>query len=135
MALTMTDYLVRLQSLVYRLRPETAESLFVLHQATGHPMYREWGWKMFQTINTQCRTVFGYASYADVRFASDLPGVGLLDEQEPHFLAETLKYLYLLQSPDHDISLMTHVFNTNGHPTPILTAANAVHLPPLPARE
>jgi hypothetical protein len=32
------------------------------------------------------------------------------------FLAETLKYLYLLQSPDHDISLNHYVFNTEAHP-------------------
>ena len=35
------------------------------------------------------------------------------------FLAETLKYLYLLQSPDHDISLEKYVFNTEAHPTKI----------------
>lgn len=28
------------------------------------------------------------------------------------FLAETLKYLYMLQSPDHPISLERYVFNT-----------------------
>jgi hypothetical protein len=32
----------------YILRPEAAESLFILHQLTGNPVYREWGWKMFQ---------------------------------------------------------------------------------------
>jgi hypothetical protein len=32
------------------------------------------------------------------------------------FLAETLKYLYLLQSPDHTISLEKYVFNTEAHP-------------------
>lgn len=33
------------------------------------------------------------------------------------FLAETLKYLYLLQDPDHPISLQKYVFNTEAHPT------------------
>ena len=32
------------------------------------------------------------------------------------FLAETLKYLYMLQSPDHPISLERYVFNTEAHP-------------------
>ena len=32
------------------------------------------------------------------------------------FLAETLKYLYMLQSPDHPISLAQYVFNTEAHP-------------------
>ena len=30
------------------LRPETAEALFVLHQITGDPIYREWSWEIFQ---------------------------------------------------------------------------------------
>ena len=32
----------------YILRPEAAESMYIMHQLTGNPMYREWGWKMFQ---------------------------------------------------------------------------------------
>jgi len=32
------------------LSPETAESLFVLHQVTGNPIYREWGWQIYQAI-------------------------------------------------------------------------------------
>jgi mannosyl-oligosaccharide alpha-1,2-mannosidase len=31
-------------------------------------------------------------------------------------MAETLKYLYMLQSPDHGISLDRYVFNTEAHP-------------------
>jgi hypothetical protein len=38
------------------------------------------------------------------------------DRCRSFFLAETLKYLYLLQSPDHDISLNRYVFNTEAHP-------------------
>ena len=34
----------------YILRPETAESLFVLNQLTGDPIYREWAWKIFESI-------------------------------------------------------------------------------------
>ncbi|CAM9711535.1 unnamed protein product [Laminaria digitata] len=30
------------------LRPETAEALYVLHQITGDPIYREWSWEIFQ---------------------------------------------------------------------------------------
>ena len=36
--------------------------------------------------------------------------------QHSFFLAETLKYLYMLQSPDHKISLTKYVFNTEAHP-------------------
>lgn len=38
---------------------------------------------------------------------------------ESFFLAETLKYLYLAQDPDHPIDLMKYVFNTEAHPTRI----------------
>ncbi|MDR3738177.1 MAG: glycoside hydrolase family 47 protein [Terracidiphilus sp.] len=37
------------------------------------------------------------------------------DKQEPHFTAETLKYLYLLQSPRHSVWLKEAVFNSHGH--------------------
>ncbi|CAB1115373.1 unnamed protein product [Ectocarpus sp. CCAP 1310/34] len=30
------------------LRPETAEALYVLHQITGDPIYRDWSWNIFQ---------------------------------------------------------------------------------------
>jgi mannosyl-oligosaccharide alpha-1,2-mannosidase len=36
---------------------------------------------------------------------------------ESFFLAETLKYLYLSQDPDHSIDLSKYVFNTEAHPT------------------
>ncbi len=38
------------QNMAYKLRPETAESLFVLHHTTGNPIYREWGWQIYQAI-------------------------------------------------------------------------------------
>lgn len=41
------------------------------------------------------------------------------DKQESYFLAETLKYLYLLFSPDDLLPLDRWVFNTEAHPLPI----------------
>ena len=38
------------------------------------------------------------------------------DRMESFFLAETLKYLYLLFTPDHWISSGEWVFNTEAHP-------------------
>ena len=95
----------------YGLRPEVAESLFVLHQVTGNPVYREWGWKMFQAIDQYCRADYGFAEFNDVADVDK----GTADKQESYFLAETLKYLYLLQSPHHTISLEKYVFNTEAH--------------------
>ncbi|KAJ1488277.1 hypothetical protein T484DRAFT_1783856 [Baffinella frigidus] len=39
---------------------------------------------------------------------------------DSYFLAETLKYLYLLFSPNHWMRKQPHVFNTEGHPLPVL---------------
>lgn len=51
----------------YILRPEAAESLYILHQLTGNPIYREWGWQMWQNIDKHTRTQYGFASINDVR--------------------------------------------------------------------
>jgi mannosyl-oligosaccharide alpha-1,2-mannosidase len=57
----------------YILRPEAAESMYVLHQLTGNPIYREWGWKMFQAIEKHCKTAFGYGAHPDVRDTGRMP--------------------------------------------------------------
>lgn len=39
------------------------------------------------------------------------------DRMESFFLAETIKYLYLLQDPDTEVDVLKrHVFNTEAHP-------------------
>ena len=86
--------------------------MFYLHQITGNPVYREWGWSIFQSIEKYCKVKYGYGAFVDVTNASK----GTEDKQESYFLAETLKYLYLLQSPHHNISLEKYVFNTEAHP-------------------
>lgn len=37
------------------LRPETVEALFVLWRTTKKPVYREWGWAIFQSFEKYCR--------------------------------------------------------------------------------
>lgn len=106
------DLVVPSRAPFYILRPEAAESLFVLHQLTGNPIYREWGWKMFQAIERYCKTTYGYGAHPDVRDTGRVPD----DRMESFFLAETLKYLYMLQSPDHEISLERYVLGTEAHP-------------------
>jgi hypothetical protein len=97
----------------YLLRPETVESLFILNYLTGDPVYREWGWEIFQAIERFCRTDVAYGQIYDVRNVNDSP----MDKMESFFLAETLKYLFLLFDPDTPIDILnTHVFNTEAHP-------------------
>eukprot|EP01126_Amoeba_proteus_P023409 TRINITY_DN2352_c0_g1_i20.p1 TRINITY_DN2352_c0_g1~~TRINITY_DN2352_c0_g1_i20.p1 ORF type:complete len:606 (+),score=123.99 TRINITY_DN2352_c0_g1_i20:1182-2999(+) len=98
------------------LRPEMVESLFVLYRKTGKQIYRDWGWAIFQAFEKHCKTEAGF---------SGLTNVGVVpaehnDKTESFFLAETLKYLYLLFSPPTLIPLDEYVFNTEAHPTRLL---------------
>jgi hypothetical protein len=101
----------------YALRPEVIESLFILWRVTGLEYYREMGWKIFQNIETYCKVSSGgYSGLLDVSISqSDLSTNGN-DLQQSYFIAETLKYLFLLFSPNSTISLDHYVFTTEGHP-------------------
>merc|ERR1712046_426693 len=74
------------------LRPETVESLMLLYRKTGDPIFRQWGWDIFQAFETHCKVADGYAGLRDVRSANPVKD----DTMQSFFLAETLKYLYLL---------------------------------------
>lgn len=89
----------------YLLRPEAVETFFVLHQLTGDPIYREWGWEIFLSIDYYCKTKYGYGSFPNV---NDVNG-NIKDEMESFFLAETLKYLYLLMDPDTEVDILHKV--------------------------
>lgn len=96
----------------YLLRPETVESIFILYRVTGDEMYRDWGWRIFEAIEKHCRVQYGYSGVSDVTMVP----VHHDDFQQSFFLAETLKYLYLLFSPVNVIPLDKWVFNTEAHP-------------------
>jgi len=101
------------KSSYYLLRPEAVESFYILNKLTGDPIYREWGWEVFQSIEKYCKTKYGYGSLKDVTDSRQPPE----DSMESFFLAETLKYLYLLMDPDSEVDFMEkHVFNTEAHP-------------------
>lgn len=94
----------------YELRPEIIESAFYLYRFTGDARYREMGKVFFDSLVKYCRTGVGYAALSDVVKKTKK------DEMESFFLAETLKYLYLLFSPPDTLDLSNHVFNTEAHP-------------------
>lgn len=97
----------------YLLRPETVESFFILYQLTGDPVYREWGWEAFQAIERYCKLEGGYGSLKDVSNTGGRPE----NKMESFFLAETLKYIYLLFDPETPVDVLNkHVFNTEAHP-------------------
>lgn len=98
-------------------RPETVESLFILYRITKDPIYREWGWKIFESFIKYTKTPDGsFTSLADV---TTIPPKQR-DNMESFWLAETLKYLYLLfdDSEEELLPLDKIVFNTEAHPFP-----------------
>ncbi|CAM9245529.1 unnamed protein product, partial [Hapterophycus canaliculatus] len=115
------DMRARDKARFYILRPETLESFFVLHQLTGDPVYREWGWDIFRAIERHCRIGVAYGSHPDV----ENPAREAQDHMESFFPGETLKYLYLLMQPDHSIDLMEYTFNTEAHPLKIFSFDDA----------
>ncbi|KAG8721769.1 hypothetical protein FRC08_010401 [Ceratobasidium sp. 394] len=94
-------------------RPETLESIFLLWRTTKDPVWRERGWKIFQAIEKHSRTKYGYGSVSHVDVAQ---AASTINSQPSYFLAETLKYLFLLFSEDSALPLDKFVFNTEAHP-------------------
>ena len=110
---TATDeFIVPSRSRYYILRPEVIESYFVLWRTTHDPKYREWAWEAFVAIRNICKVEGGYSGIHNV---DQLPPAHD-DTQQSFFLAETLKYLYLIFSDDSVIPLDKYVFNTEAHP-------------------
>jgi len=99
----------------YILRPEVVESYFVMWRLTHDQKYRDWAWDAVQNIEKHCKVGVGYSGIRDVTNAN----VNHDDVQQSFFLAETLKYLYLIFSDDELISLDEWVFNTEAHPLPV----------------
>lgn len=94
----------------YILRPEVVESYFYMWRFTKDPKYREWAWDVVEALEKHCKAEYGYSGLRNVNS-------GLKDStQQSFFLAETLKYLYLIFSEDELISLDEFVFNTEAHP-------------------
>ncbi|KAI9062605.1 glycoside hydrolase family 47 protein [Trametes sanguinea] len=109
------DYVVRRHD--YFLRPETIESIYIMWRTTGNPVWRERGWAIFQALEREAKTPTGYASLKKVT-QSPAPQS---DDQPSYFLAETLKYLYLLFRNEDLVPLDKWVFNTEAHPLPVFT--------------
>jgi mannosidase alpha-like ER degradation enhancer 2 len=94
----------------YPLRPEIVESAYVLYRKTKDPKYLEMGWAFFESLVAHCRTDAGYTVLKSV--VTKEKG----DLMPSYFLAETLKYLYLLFAPDETLDFDGVVFNTEAHP-------------------
>jgi endoplasmic reticulum Man9GlcNAc2 1,2-alpha-mannosidase len=72
--------------------PETIESLFVAYRLTGDDRYREYGWKIFQSIEKYCRLESG--GYTSILNADDAQSERI-DKMETFFLVRFV-YRYLM---------------------------------------
>ncbi len=121
----------------YMLRPEAVESVFILYRITGRQDLPDVAWQMWEAIEWNTRTAIANAALADVTqglppVAADGTGRGaggngaaaaaaaarvrLMDSMESFWMAETLKYLYLVFCDEDVLGLDEWVFNTEAHP-------------------
>ncbi|EAW06865.1 class I alpha-mannosidase 1A [Aspergillus clavatus NRRL 1] len=89
----------------YLLRPEAIESVFYMFRITGDDYWREKGWEMFQAISKYTRTELAHSAIHDVTLETSK----MRDTMESFWLAETLKYFYLLFSDPKVVSLDEYV--------------------------
>lgn len=83
-----------------------------MYRITGDPTWMDKGWAMFEATLAATRTAHANSAIDDV--TKDVPK--LRDEMESFWIAETLKYYYLLFSEPGVISLDEWVLNTEAHP-------------------
>ncbi|KAJ9499381.1 hypothetical protein H2202_004964 [Exophiala xenobiotica] len=103
---------IKIRQSDYRLRPEAIESVFIMYRITGDESWREKGWGMFDAVDKATKTDVAHAAVKDV--TSQLGEQQ--DTMESFWLAETLKYYYLLFSEPDLVSLDDYVLNTEAHP-------------------
>jgi mannosidase alpha-like ER degradation enhancer 2 len=94
----------------YALRPEIMESAYYLYFYTKEPRYLEMASTFIGSLVHNCKTGTGYAALRNVQTREKE------DSMESFFLAETLKYLFLIFAPRDTLDLNKVVFNTEAHP-------------------
>ncbi|XP_061453562.1 mannosyl-oligosaccharide 1,2-alpha-mannosidase IC isoform X2 [Rhineura floridana] len=112
----------RLSDRYYILRPEVVESYLYMWRLTHDPKYRQWGWEAVQALEKYCRVEAGFSGIRDVYTTNPSHD----NMQQSFFLAETLKYLYLLFCEDDVLSLEDWVFNTEAHPLPVIRTTDFI---------
>jgi len=109
----------------YRLRPETIESIYVLYRFTGLQKYRDYAWTIYQNIMKYCKIASG--GFASVENTNRTPPRHI-DLMDSYFLAETLKYLFLIFSDSNVLPTDEWVFNTEAHPLRIWSNEEALNM-------
>jgi mannosyl-oligosaccharide alpha-1,2-mannosidase len=76
-----------------------------MYRVTGDAKYQDIAWQMFNSIQKHTKTKISFAALSDVT-VDDSPN---LDSSESFWMAETLKYFYLIFSEPDVISLDDYV--------------------------
>lgn len=97
----------------YPLRPEIVESIYTLYKVTKDPTYLYMGRDIVYSLNNMTRVKCGFTNIANVQDKTQN------DKMESFFLAETLKYLYLLFDENNFVNQNPYTFNTEGHLIPL----------------
>ena len=110
----------------YLLRPEAIESVFVHYRLSGDKDLPDKAWEMFSAVDKAARTEIAHSALQDVTAKAEMdtsqngenPGsrYGHTDNMESFWLAETLKYYYLIFSEPDVMDLDEFVLNTEAHP-------------------
>ncbi|KAH9906338.1 glycoside hydrolase family 47 protein [Xylariomycetidae sp. FL2044] len=96
----------------YLLRPEAIESVFLMYRMTGNVEYQEAAWRMFQAIRNATETDLAFSSIQSVQVTDTVK----TDSMESFWMAETLRYFYLIFSSPDLVNLDEYVLNTEAHP-------------------
>jgi hypothetical protein len=123
------DGSIKISSGRNQLRPEVVESLFVLWSTTKHEKWRNYAWNIFENIEKHCKIkTGGYSGITDVR--NDDNDLKHDDYQPSFFIAETLKYLYLIFDEDNEANKLSRfVFTTEAHPMTLAPRCEMEGLP------
>ena len=97
-------------SAAYELNPEIIESAWYLYDYTKDTTYLQMGKQYYNDILKYCKTANAFSSVADVRTKQQHNGL------PTYFFAETMKYFYLLFTPDTGLNTADYVFNSEAHP-------------------
>ncbi len=84
-----------------------------MYRITGDHSWQEKGWRMFQAVINATQTPAGHSAIDNVAYPKTPQR---LDQMESFWLAETLKYFYLVFAEGDTVDLDRWVLNTEAHP-------------------
>ena len=104
----LTPGFLDIQDRRYILRPEAIESVFIHYRLTGDEDLPDKAWQMFTAIENATRTNIANSAIDDVTVATKAE-IKKANKMESFWMAETLKYFYLMFEEPDVVSLDDYV--------------------------